>query len=533
MDPRLPRYLAADAAGNLVAIEGATKEAAEKTAGERGLHLASREEAAGLKCGDYAISYYPYAGAQSFADYDKYQAAAEKTGEINEQAWVFQNLVGNVMGDETISLAEKAARVASIADELSARVGEVERDPEEFSEDGTAERRNIFTKLATKVGDALRVPAAAATKPAVKAAVDAVVPLTRFDTKGSVFSAFKQADGSWGWAAVWSNAFEDRDGEAFSLKAHQDYVEWVDEKKSERMPELWYFHAPPAFGSKGEPKGMGRAQALDVTADGMAFAVGTFEPWAVEAGIPEKLKEAAEAGELGVSHGYHYPLEKFEGGVYKQFRTYEISPLPRWAEANDLTTFMVAEGEKGQTMSFNAGKRKDIEAILGPERTAQAESFLTQLGATAKQHGLSMKEVAGGLIDALDPGDPSPASVPAATDPNPSFGALIAQMQPMLLTAIKEGIEGATKPLSEAVTALQTELGQVKAAQKQLSDALPSGPRPFYMATKEGATVDENDPAVVAAKAAAEADTSGRLATKEVGLRDGFYMAPAVVPAAV
>lgn len=169
------------------------------------------------------------------------------------------------------------------------------------------------------------------------------------------------------WYAWWTNNAQDDQGETFSQKAIDDYIERVD-KGLVPMPELWYWHMPIRSG-----------KALWIGREGhIGMAVGKFD----EGQIGDKFYSyySSTKDNIRVSHGYLYPRGALIDGVYHWFNTFEISPLPAEKAANKWTSF-----QEIKSMPQSAEKVKQLRGILQDE-TLVAE-FLQNAEQKSKEIG--------------------------------------------------------------------------------------------------------------------------------------------------
>lgn len=180
------------------------------------------------------------------------------------------------------------------------------------------------------------------------------------------------------WLAVWSNNFKDRDGELFTAKAMDDYVARAD-MGAVPLPELWVWHA-------GKQVAIGSADWVS-THDHFLMAAGQF--YGAAAAKTAKAYYAKHAPETGISHGYTYPESKFDGKAYHQFNTFEISLLPRGAEANWYTSL---EGVKAMPLSED--KQKYLKEVFGEEHATRILADWEKRGKALETIGVEFKDFA-------------------------------------------------------------------------------------------------------------------------------------------
>jgi len=199
----------------------------------------------------------------------------------------------------------------------------------------------------------------------------------------------KDASGSWR-AVMWpSNNFKDFDGEIIAEKAHQEYVEWLDENKN----------LAPVFTTWHEPE-LVRKHQVDFAAYESGYLI-------MSAPLTEEdaagLLIAQEVCDLGMSHG-SIVLERDERNpkIITKYRMVEVSDLPLENAANPFTDFSVISKEA------DMDKQKYLASLLGEER---AKEFLEKTGlkqAELREAGVEEK----GKTDTT----PEPVTEPAKTD---------------------------------------------------------------------------------------------------------------------
>jgi hypothetical protein len=262
----------------------------------------------------------------------------------------------------------------------------------------------------------------------------------------SSFAAFKAADGEWRWLAVHTNNFYDKVGEVFPAKAHKDYVAWVDATKA--FPELWDWHTPFR---------MGKADVIDYDeATGFMVSGGFFYK-----GHEAEAEALSRQKDLGVSHGYEYgETDLQQDGSYRNYRTFEISPLPRHRAANDATLFLT--GLREEDMAFNAEKRAYLVGIHGESRVKSMEDQLAAASTGMKAMGVSFKEF-------MEP-EPAPANnasaanaAPGSSVPQPADAAGAKETPSIgaFADAVRLAVREEMAPISERVGALETGLKEI------------------------------------------------------------------------
>lgn len=468
--------------------------------------------------------YQPFGGATSFDEIDKWRASQKVREDVDALADSFEAITRNVWANEMLSLAEKAAAIASAAADLKARLGEPVDDAEmldeEADDDGEksvrplSRLRRLFvgekaapTKseggVAYRAGDYADV--ADESKPStwklrlaegrpgnvtvaqVARAITALQPggfrgqkvelgsskstvvsrissaidrakgddaskanlrkrlagVKEFEWRESplgTFTAFKDdVTDEWRWLAVFSNRFEDREGETFSEEAHREFEAYVD--RTGDYPELRLWHVP---GSR-----LGVADEIAYDDRGFMLAAGRYD-----AGQERAAKALADAGPLGVSHGYMYRPSDLVGGVFRRYRSFEISPLPMSAAANQLTGYHA--GAEDDTMPMRPEKRAFLDRILGAEKAKAVEDAIGELADKAAAEGIAYKDLAE-MLEPVAAGTNPPAQ-PAATGQAPTATSPAAGDGEATKEAILASVKAALEPITVAINGINAKL---------------------------------------------------------------------------
>lgn len=444
-----------------------------KAAGKDAAEIETSVKEVAEKCGlEYAVPVYvePYVafgGAQSFADIDAYMQSENLDAHVNNITWQFQSIVDNVLKREDLTMAQKSSAISQAASDMQDRV---DNPPPVVKE-----RKGLLQRLFPSK--------AAAPTQSVKATPD-----------GGSFTVYKAADGRDRWLAVYSNNFVDRDGEVFTEDSHKEYIDWVD--RTGRYPELWLWHTP---GSK-----VGKADVLDYQ-DGLAIASGTFDPSASDVAL-----RLMQSKGLGVSHGYRYEKEHLGGaGDYRQYRTFEISPLPLTKAANEGTLFL-SEGEI--SMELTKEKRAFLVTQMGEDRVARIESNLGTLSKELKESGVAWKDFSESVAETPPAAAAAEGSSPPFDQkPNANAGGDTPAETPAPAASAEDQARAFRDLVTGAVTsALDERLGPIEAKLKEL-DGSNNAPRYQPNAQRPSETNPPLHPNNAMAKEAADAakETSG------------------------
>lgn len=431
-------------------------------------------------------SWKPYGGATSFADAEKFIAAQMKISEAQADIWMMQDIMRNIansdMGDD-----ERAKAIESMSKDYVARV----KSPKS----ATKERVTTMERIKARVFGARDTEKYA-------------------DSAGFGFSVKSMEDGTKRWIGVYSNNFEDVEGDTFTEEAHKEFAQHAE--KSGEYPELWLWHTP---GTR-----VGVADFIDVH-DGFAIASGTFDVDVSQ----ETIDNLAKASDLGMSHGYRYKERDYRDGVHTRYRSKEISILPLEYVANPLTHFGTME-----VLNMDPVKEKWLGEVMGTETVTGLKSGLTGLAAFAKKEGLSFKDVLSKVGEGMEPTEPATttpeqiaaigagaaaatAALAAATPPAPVAPAVAPPAGPTGdMEAIKSILVDGFAALRSEIAAVDNRVSTLfedgeKSREKAIADALVATLTPRSTAqeavgqksARYGATndvVQDGDPDLEAAK---------------------------------
>jgi hypothetical protein len=201
----------------------------------------------------------------------------------------------------------------------------------------------------------------------------------------SGFTVCKDVNGQYRWTAIFSNKFRDRDNppEILSDAAHKDFVKAV-QSGSWEMPELWLWHTLVSES--------GIADFITYYDDGFIVATGMFDK--DREFIAEALMDREDY--LLVSHGMpaiEINRDDKDRSIITRYRTSEISVLPDWAAANELTGFQTINSYGGKDMGIPAKDREHLAQLIGEDATAALENDVKSKASSATADGLEFKEV--------------------------------------------------------------------------------------------------------------------------------------------
>lgn len=296
----------------------------------------------------------------------------------------------------------------------------------------------------------------------------------------TIESGFK-ALGNGKWVAVWSNNFEDREGEYFPNRATDAYIARLDAKEIP-MPELWFWHTKYSF---GQAKSVVRIAADDSpNAPSLSIAVGEFYDTPIAKAFEQATLKSKQAYKM--SHGYLFPPAARVDGVYHYYDTFELSVLPAYAAANPYTLF----GD--ETMpTVSPEKQKELEALLGKEYAAEVVTKAEQRAKELADKGVGYKEMP---IPAVDE-----EARQQLTELGKSITELTEQVKAAMKPPVDEDDEAAKKKKAdeakkETDTAISALSKQVSELSTQVKSFLELTPR---RASKASETlVPADDPAL-------------------------------------
>ena len=252
------------------------------------------------------------------------------------------------------------------------------------------------------------------------------------------FSIFKGSDNEWHWHAIFTNNFEDLEGEILTAKAHDKYIARLD-MGLVPMPRLLVWHTPGT--EHGETDAVWRNGHF-------VHAVGHFDA------TPEATKAIAfyqkNASKIKMSHGFTAPEWAFDGKHYEDYNTIEITTLPPYAAANPYTSF-----EELQHMTLTEEKRRHIEAVFGKEKLAEIEAADDERSKALEDMKVAYKDFA----DATPP------------PPKPEQDKALTSLYTDLATSQADMVKALTT-IPTALKALETKFETETAAWQKELDAL-------------------------------------------------------------
>lgn len=315
-----------------------------------------------------------YSGATSYSELEDMMEAEEKAAEIGTLIHRFPTLADNIMNDPTID--DKESAIQTLAQELGTRIsslkkekaGEVEQ--EETPPVAKKEKQAPWFKMM------------------LKAVYKMIMDEPEEEDQNNVMIWKEKETGRWKWITRYSNNFRDRDfpPEIISEASHKRFVDLVDKGKAP-YPEFWLWHV--------KDWSLGKADWLAYDDSGFALAAGYFHPG--REAIAEWLSTKEN---VRVSHGMPpntVKRDKNDPTIITQHESREISVLPDWSAANELTGFMLFnpnDEHKEAKMALPEKKRKSLieEWGMPSDLVDQLEKLNSTDEQKGVQEGLERKE---------------------------------------------------------------------------------------------------------------------------------------------
>jgi hypothetical protein len=254
----------------------------------------------------------------------------------------------------------------------------------------------------------------------------------------SAFNVFKGNDGKWYWIAKYTNAYQDKEGEIFTEKAHEEYIQRMDMGLVDK-PELWVWHTKGTKHGKADTVfGVGR----------IMVAFGHFDD------TPEAQKAIKyyqkNADKIKLSHGAIAPKWAIHDGLIESYNTFEISTLPNGAESNPYTSYEVIKA-----MQPDPKKVDMVAQVLGKEA---ADKLITGTAEYSK----SLDDMLVRYKDNAQVGDnPAPMNTEAQTNMGTVFIEMVKEQGDIVKLLM--GMEKRQNQTDELVKSLTKEANDAKA----------------------------------------------------------------------
>ena len=215
---------------------------------------------------------------------------------------------------------------------------------------------------------------------------------------------FKEAeDGSIWMVGLYSNKFEDRQGEILSEASHLDYIDWANTKGFK--PVITMYHLPrqrPGFWHavmKAYEDGRLETDVVNnvVRSVFREYAIAEVQHLFYSngfAGVLAKVYDHRIEGvkrlmtgqyDLGMSHGF--TLIELNDNIYTKYRSFEMTVLLRDRAANENTELFFEEDK-----AVREEDKKVLAEVLGDEVVAEIERDTSVKGADLQNRGVNFKE---------------------------------------------------------------------------------------------------------------------------------------------
>lgn len=267
------------------------------------------------------------------------------------------------------------------------------------------------------------------------------------------------------WLGVMSNKYRDRDNpaEILSAAAHKEFADAVN-KGEWPYPELrlWHIAVP-----------IGKADIIAYHDSGFQVAGGTIRKEA------EPLLAYLEKVNFQWAMSHGMPKTEIwrddpDPTVITRYRSKEVTCLPEWAAANELTLYKMTGGN--EMAGFSEKDKERLTKMFG-DSAAKVEALLTTLGEAADKAGVESKEVSekddGELEAAL--AELTPEEIEALQQLTPEELKAIQQMSPEEIDALanEEEVEiPSTEEVAEVIAPLAKDIETLKSQVEQLTKEL-------------------------------------------------------------
>lgn len=313
----------------------------------------------------------PEIGALTFEELEAARMAQEQAEAAHELTAQFQVLIANTLatpqvGDKGFAIVRLAAEFRKRLDALLSGMGKALQGDKA----GARHSKQDQDMLQQVHDNAVSLGAMCETMQAGKA-------------RGA-FMVTKDATGDYRWIGVYSNRYQDLDGEIIPEAAHKEFLSYLD-THPEAAPEWWSWHTDIGRKSRADWWGM---------SDGFVFVSGKCT-------AEQAAPYLQDATPRGMSHGF-YAVK--QGNTIPLYRTFEVSDLRLDKAANPWTSFDVIVKEAG--MAFDAAKREYLVGLFGEEKVTELEA-----GASATAKALEAANV--NFKAAQEPAPDAPTTPPA------------------------------------------------------------------------------------------------------------------------
>lgn len=260
------------------------------------------------------------------------------------------------------------------------------------------------------------------------------------------------------YLVLWtSNAFQDREGETFSTKALQDYVERHDTTGD--YGRVWFWHVKGTdFATVKWEEVVGRMLVSVAQMDHTPYA---DKMWHA-INHPEEFPDLLPMG-WGTSHGYAYRMGDKQLGVYDFMEKFESTILPRHRASNPWggvkeAIEMTRTQEKDDALKRLVGEEEATKTLDGAEK---ATSVLEQAGISFKEDDTAEAEEDSTVEDAVDEEEADEEETGADDDQLYELEVTDELVKEIagkvdVRTAVKEQVDGVMNGLKEQIIAALT-----------------------------------------------------------------------------
>ena len=261
----------------------------------------------------------------------------------------------------------------------------------------------------------------------------------------------KQADGTWRWVALSSNAYEDTDGEIVSRKALAQDVEFSEVLGDYGTLDWWHI---PALAL-----GVCDFRALH---GNVLIESGTFNDARVGEAVSHK------ANDLQVSLTFYHPHDEPDAqGVFNNIRTTARALLPRGRAANLLTAVPAVTGKESDMASVDLkDKYKEFTDLVGDEALAKSViESAEDVEKKARDMGLRRKQANAGAGETGAKHDDKPPSTKEGEGEGKPEATTTVQ------DALTAALRDALAPMMEGMKAIQSYMEKQAAKESGASEA--------------------------------------------------------------
>jgi len=312
--------------------------------------------------------YVSYYGATSYQEMDDIREAQERASEITELVHEFPMLAMNAIDSPEIE--DKEGAIADLAGELASRVSKRTKEQMAVEMEEKAAEVVVEESFVEKTVHVLKTLFG--------------IEKEQHEENSQRMMIWKEKGGGYKWLARYSNNRRDRDlpPEIISSESHRNFVDKV-EKGLAPYPELWLWHV--------KEWNIGQATWVAYDDAGFAMAAGYFNQ-----GCEPVAEWLSKQSDFLVSHGmppYTIKRDAEDKSVIIEHETQEVSPLPSFSAANELTGFFTMSKEA--EMAIPKGKREALINDFGMSETMldDVEERNKVMAEDADDKGVESKEV--------------------------------------------------------------------------------------------------------------------------------------------